>query len=181
MEKQGFIYLWYDKKRKMYYIGSHWGTVDDGYICSSNRMRDAYRRRPQDFKRRLVKSNIPRSDLLEEEHRWLSFISDNELGKKYYNLRKHRWGHWSTDIDSRMTVAEKISVAKKGKGYNHTEETKKKIREARAKQVIKSGWKLSEETKLKMKKPKPQRTEEHKRNMSLAKKGCTPWNKGLRT
>ena len=44
MEKYGFVYIWYDKKRKMYYIGSHWGTDDDGYICSSNRMRDAYRR-----------------------------------------------------------------------------------------------------------------------------------------
>ena len=45
-EKYGFIYIWYDNFRKMYYIGRHWGTEDDGYICSSNRMRDAYRRRP---------------------------------------------------------------------------------------------------------------------------------------
>lgn len=26
MEKYGFVYIWYDRKRKMYYIGSHYGT-----------------------------------------------------------------------------------------------------------------------------------------------------------
>ena len=33
MEKYGFVYLWYDRKRKMFYIGSHWTTETDGYIC----------------------------------------------------------------------------------------------------------------------------------------------------
>ena len=28
MEKTGFIYIWYDRKRKMYYIGCHLGTED---------------------------------------------------------------------------------------------------------------------------------------------------------
>lgn len=85
-EKYGFIYIWFDRKRKMYYIGSHWGTVDDGYICSSNRMRDAYKRRPQDFKRRVIKSNIKtKKELHEEEDR----ILRNRKHKKeiYYNLR----------------------------------------------------------------------------------------------
>ena len=81
-EKSGFVYIWYDRKRKMYYIGSHWGTETDGYICSSNRMRDAYRRRPQDFKRRIIKQNILRTDLLTEEHKWLEMIPEKELGIK---------------------------------------------------------------------------------------------------
>ena len=34
-EKTGFIYIWFDTKRKMYYIGCHVGKEDDGYICSS--------------------------------------------------------------------------------------------------------------------------------------------------
>lgn len=88
MQKYGFVYLWYDRKRKMYYIGCHWGTVDDGYICSSKRMRDAYRRRTLDFKRRILKRNISKESLLEEEYKWLQLIKDDELGKKYYNLRK---------------------------------------------------------------------------------------------
>ena len=57
-EKYGFVYLQFDRKHKRYYVGCHWGTVDDGYICSSNWMRDTYNRRPQDFKRRILKKNL---------------------------------------------------------------------------------------------------------------------------
>lgn len=139
MEKYGFVYIWFDRHRKMYYIGSHWGTENDGYICSSNRMRDAYRRRPNDFKRRILKTNInDRKETLIEEHIWLSKIEQENLGKKYYNLRQHLWGHWSTDKNSLMTVGEKISKANKGdfrrsewmKNRTVTEETKEKIRQA---------------------------------------------------
>lgn len=155
MKKYGFIYVWYDKKRKMFYIGSHWGTEDDGYICSSNRMRDAHRRRPQDFKRRVVVRGIDRETLLEEEHKWLNKIPDDELGKRYYNLRKHKWGHWSTDINQNFTIREKIKktlsapeikqkIGAPHKGKIVSEETKEKIRIARAKQVY------TEETKRKM-------------------------------
>lgn len=136
MEKHGFIYFWYDKKRKMYYIGSHWGTENDGYICSSNRMRDAYRRRPNDFKRKIIVKNIKRNVLLDEEHKWLSLIKDEELGKKYYNLRKHKWGHWSTDISKRESVIQKMK-------REFTEEHKRKISEA------KKRWRPTEEHKQK--------------------------------
>ena len=139
MEKYGFVYIWFDKYRKMYYIGSHWGKIEDGYICSSNRMRDAYRRRPNDFKRRVLKTNISdRKETLIEEHKWLSLIEQENLGTKYYNLRQHLWGHWSTDENSLMTVGEKISKANKGdprrsewmKNRTISDETKEKIRQA---------------------------------------------------
>jgi len=39
-------------------------------------------------------------------------------------------------------------------------------------------WNLSEETKQKMRKPKPPRTKEHCENLSKAKKRTVPWNKG---
>jgi len=95
MEKTGFIYIWYDRKRKMYYVGCHWGSEDDGYICSSKRMNDAYRYRPQDFKRRIIQRGITdRKTLLEVEHKWLQFIPDKELGKQYYNHSKKHCGHW---------------------------------------------------------------------------------------
>lgn len=110
MEKYGFVYVWYDIKRKMFYIGCHWGTENDGYICSSNRMRDAYRRRPNDFKRRVIKRVYTnRENLLLEEHRYLSMIENEKLGKKYYNLTKHYYGHWSTSEEKTKTIKEKIS------------------------------------------------------------------------
>ena len=85
---KGFIYIWYDKKKKKYYIGSHMGLENDGYVCSSTWMRNAYRRRPNDFKRRIIKRmyDVTRTQLFHEENKWLGFIKQTELGKKYYNL-----------------------------------------------------------------------------------------------
>jgi hypothetical protein len=107
--KEGFVYIWLDRKRKMYYVGCHWGNIDDGYICSSNRMRDAYRRRPHSFKRRILKRYIVRDKLLEEEYKWLKLIPNEKLGKKYYNLSNRHFGHWSANSKSYITTTEKIS------------------------------------------------------------------------
>lgn len=159
MKKYGFIYIWFDKRRKMFYVGSHWGTETDGYICSSNRMRDAYRRRPQDFKRRIISNNISRDTLLEEEHKWLSLMNDKELGKKYYNLRKHKWGHWSTDENIKLTVGQKIS-----KSHNRPE-TKKKDRES----------------KLGDKNPMKNPEVVAKRLKTWKEGNYEPWNKGIKT
>ena len=83
----GFIYIWFDRKHKRYYIGSHWGSEDDGYVCSSTWMRNSYRRRSNDFKRRILSriySN--RKDLLSEEQKYLNMIKPSEVRIKYYNL-----------------------------------------------------------------------------------------------
>ena len=52
-------------------------------------------------------------NIFEQEHKWLQLIPDDQLGKKYYNLRKHKWGHWSTDINSSLTIKQKLSEASK--------------------------------------------------------------------
>lgn len=191
MEKYGFLYVWYDRKRKMYYIGSHYGNENDGYICSSNRMRDAYRRRPNDFKRRIIQRNIDRDKLLNEEHKWLQLIPENELGKKYYNLRQHKWGHWSTDENKRLTVGQKISaspnraanISKANRGRVIDEETRKKISVSVSKTMTKehramlsekcSGWQHTEEARLKITEAGKGRvySEESKRKIGAAHKG----------
>ena len=71
IEKYGFVYIWRDKKHNRYYIGCHWGTTDDGYLCSSNWMRDAYARRPGDFRRRILTTNLAREQMYLEERRFL--------------------------------------------------------------------------------------------------------------
>lgn len=47
--KHGIIYLWHDKKKKMFYVGCHWGVEDDGYVCSSRRMKYAYKKKAMGF------------------------------------------------------------------------------------------------------------------------------------
>lgn len=138
MEKYGFVYIWYDKKHKRYYIGCRWGDETDGYICSSAWMKQGYKHRPNDFKRKILsRIYTNKKDLLEEEHKWLSKIKDEELGVKYYNLHNHHFGHWSTNEQSKLTIGQKISKAHKSnpnhgawsKGKVFSEETKKKISE----------------------------------------------------
>lgn len=114
-EKYGFVYIWRDRKHKRYYIGCHWGTEHDGYICSSRWMRKAFRRRPDDFKRRIIaRIYSSRKELIEEEFRWLSLISMDELGKRYYNHSKMR-GNFGTFSDE---TRKKMSESKQGKSVS---------------------------------------------------------------
>jgi hypothetical protein len=84
---QGFIYIWRDKVRNMYYVGSHDGTIDDGYISSSHWLTAEVRYRPADFKRRILKY-VDLSNLKLEEYKFINLIKDDEFGKKYYNLKQ---------------------------------------------------------------------------------------------
>lgn len=51
---ESFVYCWTDHLTGKLYIGSHKGTDDDGYICSSKYMLEEYRTRPHDFTRQIV-------------------------------------------------------------------------------------------------------------------------------
>jgi len=126
LQKFGFIYLWFDKRYNRFYIGRHWGTENDGYICSSTAMRDAHRRRPDDFKRRILKRIYTNNeDLVIEEQRWLDMIDPIECGNKYYN----------------KTLK---SNTPSTRGYKHTEETIEKIK------IGNQGKTISDETKDKI-------------------------------
>ena len=155
MEKYGFVYIWRDKKHGRYYIGSHWGTEDDGYVCSSSWMKQAYKNRPQDFRRKiLARVTTDRKHLLIEEHRYLSKIKDHEIGVRYYNLTLHMNGHWSVYPDKVKTISEKIS--------HRTKEAMQRpdVREKYLKSIEGLDRTQSEETKKK-------RSESMKKTMAI--------------
>lgn len=112
----GFVYIWFDRKHKRFYIGSHWGSENDSYICSSSWMKRAYKKRPHDFKRRIISRNIKsKVELLNEEQRWFNFIKPEEIGKKYYNLNTNAHKLWhSENNEYSKSIGQKISAAKKG-------------------------------------------------------------------
>ena len=142
----GFVYIWRDKKHNRYYVGSHWGEENDGYVCSSWWMKRAYTKRPNDFRRKILKRVYTnRIDLLNEEHKFLSMIKDEELGKRYYNINNHKPGHWSTDVDAKKMIGQKISrvnsqnpnFGKWNLGKQHSQETKQKISKSTSVAMIK--------------------------------------------
>lgn len=116
----GFVYIWYDLKRKWFYIGSHKGTISDGYIGSNTRLKRAYKKRPHTFKRKIIEyyyGNVHKELLLLEQY-YLDMMKYEELNLKenidnkttrYYNIKptasglnckvasdlKKKW--WSTD------------------------------------------------------------------------------------
>lgn len=83
----GFIYLWYDRKCKMFYLGGHLGQEDDGYIGGGRRFIEAYRKRPEDFKRRIILriSEGTLADIRKAEGWYLNLIKRKELRTRYYN------------------------------------------------------------------------------------------------
>lgn len=187
-DRTGFVYIWYDKKRKMYYIGCHLGLENDGYICSSNRMRDAFRRRPQDFKRRILKRNISRKDLLAEEYKWLQLIPDEELGKTYYNTSNRHFGHWITTKDKSgknhpMFGKKQSDEARRKMSENRiwTEEQKQHLRELALIQFScpENRKKAGEKNKGKLPWISGKKhSDEARQKMSDCNIGRIPWNKG---
>jgi hypothetical protein len=166
-QKSGFVYIWFDRKHKRYYVGCHWGFEDDGYICSSSWMKKAYKIRPYDFKRRFLKRNIvDRADMFLEEERWLNMIKPEEIkpinqNPRYYNLNLGSNNVWHKYDEHIKTVGEKISKAKKGKSTGPRDpEIGKKISEVKKKNFAKR----QEELGYKF-------TEEHRKIMSEARKG----------
>jgi hypothetical protein len=204
LSKTGFVYVWYDRKHKRYYVGCHWGAEDDGYICSSSNMKAAYKRRPKDFKRKVLARGLEdKKKLLEEEHKWLSLIKPSELGIRYYNLHNHHFNHWSSIAYKSKTTKEKMKDAwdhrkssddyvppRLGKKVPLRPEAKSKLtgQERTEKQIAAS---LSHSQKMKGVK-RGNYNVEHGKKISKARKGkstgfvpksafkhgCVPWNKG---
>lgn len=167
---QGFVYLWYDRKHKRFYLGSHYGTEDDGYICSSKWMKAAYKRRPGDFKERRILQRVDgdKKAVKLAEQRWLDMIKPGELGKRYYNLKLQATGGSGPRSEE---TKRKIAVAKLGKPRSPEERARiaeatragmakmpkiKKTRRKPSPEVVakriasRAGYRHSEATKLKM-------------------------------
>lgn len=149
----GFVYKWINKINNKWYIGSHKGTVDDGYRHSSKVLAAAECKYGQNnFVREILfEGNYEDDKIREKEAEYLNL----------YNAATSRQSYNRTNITGPNCVSEetkrKMSIAHSGEnhynyGKHHTEETKRKIGNAH------KG----------LKKPT---TEEHKRNISLAKSG----------
>lgn len=89
--QNGFVYLWRDKQKNLYYIGSHWGTEDDGYTGSNDRLRLTLAKRPTDLRRRIIyRHHGDYASLLIEEQKFLDLAA--KTPKRYLNFKFHASG-----------------------------------------------------------------------------------------
>jgi hypothetical protein len=127
-------------------------------------MKQSYGHRPQDFKRKILKTGIQsRKELYEEEQRYLNMIKPEEVKVRYYNLNITNNEVWHKYDEHVKTVGQKVSAAKKGKSTGPcSPETAKKISEAKKKKFAERGG-MTEEHKAALRgiKKKPH-TEEWK-------------------
>lgn len=113
----GYIYLWYDTKAKLFYLGGHQGKVEDSYVCSNKMMLRAYKKRPETFKFRVIEYvNGDLVTLRHAEQNWLDLIKDTEL-------------YWTPNIQNRTV-----------RYYNQKKLSRGGSRKGHTKNRIKPGW-----------------------------------------
>ena len=85
MNRESFIYLWYDSNNKMFYLGKHKGTPDDGYTHSSKRWQQFKNDSvPQGVRRRIIAWGID-EDMYELETKLL-LNRKEKCWSRYYNV-----------------------------------------------------------------------------------------------
>lgn len=170
--KYGFIYKWTDRKNNRYYIGSHWGKFNDGYICSSQNMRVQYNKRRETFTRRILAVvTTNRIDLLSKEQEYLDKIPRKDFGNKAYNVstKVHKlW--WAKNCKLKKQV-----IANLKKSWNNPERRKRVS-------AIMSGRVHSTESKIKMSQSAKKRfgLSSERKKASKRMQGKVSWNKGTK-
>ena len=139
----GFVYKWYNLKNGMYYIGSHRGTIDDGYIGSGIYFKRAFEKSSESFIREILYTGEHFRNYEEMILEYLDAANDSQS----YNLKNSAIGQPKGYKHSKETK-EKQSRALKGKnkGAIRTKEHREKIRASL------KGRKPSIESRMKMSK-----------------------------
>lgn len=125
---EAFVYCWTDHTTNKLYVGSHKGSIEDGYIASCKPFLEQFKQRPHDFTRQIIAmGTYPVMRKFEaailnsaDAMRDLLFYNQHNGNGEYFNK-----GHTEA-------TKKKIGAGNKGKGRGnkhsgHSEITKKKI------------------------------------------------------
>lgn len=164
----GFVYIWRDRANGMFYIGSHLGTLDDGYVCGSVRMRRAFKKRPTDFRRKVLQycyTPATREELHAMEQTWLDMIKDEELNVRYYNNKKTARGGGGRGW--KISDSHKAAISAANKGRKQSPETLAKLSAVRRGRVHTPDHRAKNSAAKKGR----QLTSSHKAKISAARTG----------
>lgn len=161
---EAFVYCWTDHKTNKLYIGSHKGSLDDGYVCSSKTVMEQYKNRPSDFTRQIIaEGTINDIRMLEcKILKSLNAAKDDQFYNKHNGDGKFICLGHSEKTRKKMsrTHKEKIIPSEQREkmrlwhvGRKRSEETRRKMRDNNTKSWL--GKTHLEDTKNKMRKKKP--------------------------
>ena len=137
----GFVYKWRNLENEMYYIGSHRGSIDDGYIGSGMYFKRAFKKSPESFERDILYIGEHFRFYEETILEYLDAANDSQS----YNLRNSAIGQpkgYKHSKETRMKLSKKLKGI--NKGAIRTKEQREKIR------VSLKGRKPSLESRMKM-------------------------------
>jgi len=163
---EAFVYCWTDHLLEKLYIGSHKGSIHDGYICSSKVMLEEYNQRPDDFTRQIIAHCETYKEARKFETKIL-MTTNASINENFYNKSNGK-GDFCNNYPHTEQTKEKLKKAwvkrkEKGlitRGFKHTQEYKDN------KSKIMKGRKLSSEHIQKLKESSKNRTQEYRNNMS---------------
>jgi len=131
MEYSGFIYEWTHTTTGMKYLGSHKGTIDDGYTGSGKKFLNAVKKYGIDkFSRSIIEYVVDENDIFKREQYYLN-ERNCATSKKYYNISPSACGG-NTGSGGKISKTHKQAF-KSGKrtpwckGLKYTEEQKKNV------------------------------------------------------
>lgn len=167
--KVGIVYQWTNIDNQKWYIGSHYGTLDDGYTGSGKVFRNAFAKNPN----KMIRQILYIGDYFRQVEEYYLLSLDAARDRQSYNMKNTAIGgdvsHCFTD-----EARQKMSIASKKRIVIHTEETRKKISQSL------TGKKLSDETKKKFSEMRKgeknhffgkSHTDKTKQKISIANKG----------
>lgn len=168
---EAFVYCWTDTKTNMLYVGVHKGLPNDNYICSSKIFLSEYKKRPNDFIRKiLAKGTYEDMYSLESAILKTENVIDN---KNYYNIAMNNGYFKNKGFPLTQEHKENISKAIRGKnhpmfGKKHTDNAKANMSNSRKKYLTENNISLSKENHPMFGK---KHSETHKENIRNSLKG----------
>ncbi len=127
-EYNSFIYIWIDCKFDKFYIGSHFGSENDGYLFGGLDIKTEYYMRPMDFHREILSYHtvLNTSEIREIEKEYLIYhnVESNDL---FYNRTNESYGGFH-----RMSVEKRLRDID-ADGLNSFQRSAKKMVETRLK------------------------------------------------
>lgn len=83
----GFVYLWVNKINGKKYIGSHIGSVNDGYIGSGMAFNRAIKKYGVENFERIILESIDDNNLIREREQYYLDLFNAATDKTFYNMR----------------------------------------------------------------------------------------------